>query len=196
MEPVTLLLLYGGAMLLAKGKKKGQKTPPLPPQPSECPVGFHWDENERSCTPSEDGPPQISVGGMCEVWTILPNESAWFGGYALPALVEIVEAIGAQPQPNAEDQTALYGAEENLSAVVVAHLLVANSPVAYATNEISSVGTLCKLPLSEELGPDADPGGSVPEAMTQLADYVQSYVEQAIAYFNQSGQLQFPEISG
>jgi hypothetical protein len=195
-EPATLLLLSGAAVLWAKSKKKPTATPP-PKQPPSCPVGFAWDENERACVPTADGPPQILVTGMCEAWSMLPTPQVWFDQYAWPALQEIVQEIDAQPDPHAQGEAAtmLYGSED-LPPAVVAHTILANSPIAYASDQFPTLGLLCKLPLSEAFGPDADPGGAVPQAMIDLADYVQQYVAQAVAVFNQTGQLQFPEVSG
>lgn len=168
-------------------------------EPPSCPVGFVWDENQRSCVPSGEGPPQVLVTGMCEAWQLLPFPQVWFDSFAGPALVEIAQGIAAQPNPAqaAAGQPAagtLYGAQENLSADVIAHLLLSNSPIAFATPEFQSLGQLCKLPLSEALGPDPEPGNPVPPAMVDLAAYVTSYVATAVAAYNESGTFQFPEI--
>lgn len=199
MEPVTLLLLGGAALMLAKGGKKkptngttNGTTNGGVQEPPSCPVGFFWDENQRSCVPSGEGPPQIHVTGMCEVWSMLPFPQVWFDSYAAPALAEIAQAIGAQSIGYASDS--LLGQQEELWPSTLAHVLLANSPIAFATPEFQSLGQLCKLPLSEQLGPDPEPGQPVPPAMVDLAEYTAAHVVQAVRAFNESGTFQFPEI--
>jgi len=173
-------------------------------EPPSCPVGFVWDENQRSCVPSWDGPSQIHVTGMCEAWQLLPSPQVWFDNYAAPAMAEIAQGIGASPDP---DRAALgfpaagvlYGftqerGDEALAPSVITHLLLANSPIAFATPEFQTLGQLCKLPLSESFGPDPEPGQPVPPAMADLAQYVENIVAQIVAAYNESGTFQVPEI--
>jgi hypothetical protein len=162
-------------------------------EPPSCPVGFVWDEGLRSCIPSGEGPPQIHVTGLCEAWQLLPSPQVWFDTYAGPAMVEIAQAIQAAPHTDAAAWDYLRGTEE-MHPAVVAHVLLSNSPIAFATPEFQTLGQLCKLPLSEELGPDPEPGQPVPVAMADLAQYVTGITAQAIRAFNESGQFQIPEV--
>jgi len=199
-DPVTLLVLGGGALLMAS-RKKPKKTVTNggttdgggTVAPPECPVGFYWDDAQRACVPSGDGPPQIHVTGLCEWWQMLPHPQVWFDQYAAVVLAETAAAI--QATPTGGGNTVLVGAQEMLTPEVLTHIILSNSPIAFSTPEFPHLGLLCKLPLSEELGPDADPGAEVPAAMVDLDAYVYSYVMQALAAYNESGQFQFPEIT-
>ncbi len=199
-DPVTLLVLGGGALLLASRKKpkktvtngNGAATNGGTPPPPECPNGFYWDGEQRMCVPSGEGPPQLHVTGMCEAWQMLPHPQVWFDQYAADVLAQTAAAIGATPSGAAQD-TNLVG-QEGLTSAVLTHIVLSNSPIAYATPEFPTLGLLCKLPLSEELGPNPEPGAAVPPAMEDLAAYVYPYIEQAVMAFNESGQFQFPVI--
>lgn len=199
LDPLTLGLIIGGAALLARRKKKSNgkttngngKTNGNGGAPPECPAGFAWSEADRMCVPAGEGPPQIHVTGLCEYWTMLPSPQVWFDQYAGPAIAEVVAAIKAAPSG---DASPVLQGNENLGSDVIAHMLLANSPVAYATPEFPDLGRLCKLPYSESLGPDPEPGAPVPEAMAGLFAYTQSVVEQAVMAFNQTGVITIPEI--
>ncbi len=193
MDPATLLILGGVAFLAAKGKKGKKQIEPPPFEPPACPVGYEWSDAERACVPSEEGPPQVAVGGLCETWDLLPNPDAWFQQWALPVLQETAQAIQAQPQ--LQDPAVLVGSEA-LDAYTLTHLILSQAPIAYATKQFPTLGLLCKLPLSEELGPDAAPGEPVPHAMSELAEYVWGYVALAVESFNKTGQFPFQEVSG
>ncbi len=197
LDPLTLGLIIGGAALLAKRKKKKNGgttnggTTNGGTQHPECPAGFNWSDADRMCVPAGEGPPQIHVTGLCEYWTMLPSPQAWFDQYAGPAIAEVAAAIQAEPSG---DASPVLQGNENMGADVIAHMLLANSPVAYATPEFPDLGRLCKLPYSESLGPDPEPGAPVPEAMVGLFNYTQSIVEKAVMAYNETGVITIPEI--
>jgi hypothetical protein len=195
MEPITLLALLGGAMLLTGRKKKGKKPAGEPkPEAPACPVGFEWSAEAAACVPAAVGPAQIHVTGLCEMWELLPSPQVWFDDWAAPAVAELAQAIGAQP--TGAEQAELVGPDESLNADVVAHVLVSQSPISYATELTQSVGQVCKLPLSAQLGPDPEPDGEVPPAMVELHQYVASVVAPVLTNYNLTGEIAFPQVEG
>ncbi len=185
MDPITLLLILGGAVALGGKKKKKPST-----KPRECPDGFVWDAEQTMCVPSyESGPPQIHLTGLCEAWQMLPSKQAWFALYAAPYLADWIEQH--QAAASGADESDLHAAAAPMSVYSSAHMtykILGHSPLAYASEEFPDVGSVCRLPTLDE--PAETP------AIQGLFDYVLAHVDQAIRTYNLSGELVVPEVEG
>lgn len=189
-EPLTLLLLAGGAMLLA-GKKKSTTKPepepePEPEPPVACPPGFIWSDAQQSCIPhlSPEEPPQLHITGDCEAWQMLPSVQGWFAKYAQPKFEAFVAGVGGQPSPDDFEQR-IRGTGGIIEAHDMAVAILAQSPIAFASDEFPNFGSLCPLPV--EVG---DPG--VPAAMHDLYVVMLNSVRDGILNFNQTAEPVLP----
>jgi hypothetical protein len=186
MEPITLALIVGGAMLLTGGKKK----PKREPTPPTCPAGFVWSAEEVMCVPllTDDQPPQIQVIGDCEVVRMLPSPAAYITGYVQPKLVSFIEGMGAQPHGG--DPSIVVGADgTEMTAVQMLSAVLAVSPMAFATDQFPTLGALCHIPTAVD---DTTPTPAVWELFNILLEVVQP----AVINFNQTGEIAFPQIEG
>lgn len=186
MEPVTIALIAGGAMLLASGKKK----PPKPPEyePPQCPAGFLWSQADLSCVPvlTDDQPPQLHVIGDCDAVQVLPSVPTYFTGYVQPQLNSFLAGMNAQPQ--ADDLGAAVGSDGTVvPAAEMATAILARSPIAFATDEFPTLGALCALPTAPlAMGEEGDP--AIRPAIWGLYEMLLGPTIEAVEQFNRTGE--------
>jgi hypothetical protein len=185
MEPITLALIAGGVLLLASGKKKKPTTDDK--KPIDCPPGFIWSDQKQSCIPhlSPDEPPQLHITGDCEAWQMLPSVEGWFSKYAQPKFEALLGGIKAQP--TGTDSPDAVG-EYTTTAFEMAQAILAQSPIAFATDQFPNFGSMCPIPSTMD-----DP--MVNQPMTELFRFVYVAVEGGIRRFNTTNEavLTLPE---
>jgi hypothetical protein len=182
-EPMTLALIAGGAILLASRKKgsteKSQTKPP------ECPDGFMWNEAQRSCVPAAEGPPQLHITGDCEAVQMLPSPEAYLSGYVQRKFQAYLDAIQAVAKNENDPVAAGDNGSMNPHEMTVS--LLSQSPIAFATDEFPNLGSMCTLPIGLD-------DQNVPPAMLQLYASILPIMDASIRYFNATNEpvLQIP----